>query len=348
MKAVTCLALFSGGLDSILACRMLMAQGIQVIGLKYITPFFDQKLLARQQEYQQEIKEKYGIPVELVDLSDGYIDLLRRPPHGFGKHFNPCIDCKILMLRHARGRLAHFRASFLISGEVLGQRPMSQRRDTLRIIERDSGCDDILLRPLCAQRLNPTLPERQGLVDREQLGGITGRGRKPQMALAARFGITDYPNPAGGCVLTDPHLGERIRRFYQGLFNLRQSDFRISDFNLLLVGRQFRLPDGTWVVLGRNRQENRRIRQLAEPGDWLLKMTERPGPTGLVRRARETVATAQRQAVLQRAAGLVVRYGRQLEGRRPPAAVVVEGIQERRILPQVSPLEDAVFQDWLV
>ncbi|MDH3349691.1 MAG: thiamine biosynthesis protein, partial [Desulfobulbaceae bacterium] len=206
-KKTKALGLFSGGLDSMLACRTIMEQGIQVIGLKFITPFFDDHLREQEEQYRAEVYEKYGIDVRLVDLSEGYLELLRNPAHGFGKNFNPCIDCKILMISTAKKLMAEYGASFMITGEVLGQRPMSQRRDALRVIERDSETDDILLRPLCAKLMKETKAEREGLVDREKLHSLSGRSRKGQKELAASLGITDYPNAAGGCLLTDVNLG---------------------------------------------------------------------------------------------------------------------------------------------
>jgi len=337
------LALFSGGLDSILACRVIMAQDIEVLALKFVTPFFDHGLLSRQEQYQQEMREKYRIDVRLVDLSNGYIDLLKKPAHGFGKHFNPCIDCKILMLTRAKELMANYDASFLITGEVLGQRPMSQRRDTMRVIERDSGCEGILLRPLSAQKMNPTLPEEQGIVDRDRLYGFAGRGRKPQLALAREFGIEDFPNPAGGCLLTDPNLAARIERFYNGLFVIDQEQFRADDFRLLLVGRQFRLPGGHWFVLGRNQGENRRLRDLARPGDYLLSMPDRPGPTGLLREDDRID-----EQILCQAAALVVRYGKKTGSTRLPADVMVFHRKKEQCLQAVTPLADEVFQEWLV
>ncbi|MFP7753209.1 thiamine biosynthesis protein [Thermodesulfobacteriota bacterium B35] len=345
----TALGLFSGGLDSLLACRVVAAQGIRVRALKFVTPFFDHDLLRREAQYRREVREKYGIEVHLVDLSRGYIDLLRNPAHGFGKNFNPCIDCKIMMLTRARELMAGFGASFLITGEVLGQRPMSQRRDTMRIIERDSGCSDILLRPLCAKLMDPTRPEREGLVDRERLLAFSGRGRRQQMDLAAEFGISDYPSPAGGCVLTDVNLAARIERFYNGLFAIGREELRVSDIRLLLTGRQFRLPGGRWLVLGRNMGENQRIEALREADDWLLRMEDRPGPTGLLRRAAGSVAgAADETEFLRLAAGLVVRYGRKSEGHRLPTAVAVTGDSGRQVLEDVAPLDDATFRDWIV
>ncbi|MCL1980594.1 MAG: thiamine biosynthesis protein, partial [Proteobacteria bacterium] len=218
MSETVALGLFSGGLDSILACRTVADQGVRVMALKFVTPFFDHHLLGEQKKYAEAMRGKYGLEVSVIDISEGYLRLLDNPVHGFGKHFNPCIDCKILMLTRARELMDTYGASFLLTGEVLGQRPMSQRRDTLRVIERDSGCTGLLLRPLCAKLMEPTRAELDGLVDRERLHGFSGRGRREQKRLAARLGITDYPAPAGGCLLTDPNLAGRIKHFYQGLF----------------------------------------------------------------------------------------------------------------------------------
>ncbi|RJX20434.1 MAG: thiamine biosynthesis protein [Desulfobulbus sp.] len=347
MSQVSAIALFSGGLDSILACRVIMAQGIRVIALKFVTPFFDDHLLDREDAYQEEVRRKYGIEVRLVDLSEGYVQLVANPAHGYGKHFNPCIDCKIYMLGRARTMLPEYKASFLISGEVLGQRPMSQRMDTLRVIERESGCAGILLRPLCARRLPETDPERTGLVRRELLHAMSGRGRKEQIRLAAEFGIGEYPSPAGGCMLTDPNLGERIARYYQDRALMQAEGPRAADIRLLLVGRQFRLPGGHWFVLGRNEAENERIAVLAEPGDWLLTMRDRPGPTGLLRRglADSPVDSGEERKLMELAGGLVARYGRKTGGRPLPAEVRIERNGEPCGL-TAAPLPDDVFREW--
>ncbi|MDH3330379.1 MAG: thiamine biosynthesis protein [Desulfobulbaceae bacterium] len=348
MKEVTALGLFSGGLDSLLACRIISSLSIRVIALKFITPFFDDHLRDIEKQYREAIWNKYGIDVRVVDLSAGYIELLRNPKHGYGKHFNPCIDCKIFMLHKARELMQEHHASFLFTGEVLGQRPMSQRRDTLRVIERDSGCEDILLRPLCAKRLPETKPEREGLVDREKLYGFSGRGRRQQIELAAEFGITDYPAPAGGCILTDPNLGTRIEKFYNGQFADRNRDFLVHDIRLLLVGRQFRLPQGIWLVLGRNKDENDRITQLAEKGDWLLKMNDRPGPTALLRRAAQFIAgSPQESEIVRLAAGFVSRYARKTDGLILPGDVSIDKGDVQQTV-RAEPLKDDIFLDWQV
>jgi tRNA-uridine 2-sulfurtransferase len=347
MSQTTAIVLFSGGLDSILASRVIMAQGIRVVALKFVTPFFDDRLLAREEEYRAEVRRKYGIDARLVDLSDGYVEMVAYPQHGYGKNFNPCIDCKILMLRRARAMMAEHGASFLISGEVLGQRPMSQRLDTLRLIERESGCAGILLRPLCARRLPETEPERAGLVRRAGLHAMSGRGRKEQMSLAAQFGISEYPSPAGGCMLTDPNLGSRIAAFYQERMQVAGGAPRPGDIRLLLVGRQFRLPGGHWFVLGRDEAENERIANLAQEDDLLLTMVTRPGPTGLLRRVPRSLADRPGEEVLaELAAGLVVRYGRKVEGGRAAAEVQVIRNGEQHTL-TAEPLANETFANWL-
>lgn len=325
MKQPTALGLFSGGLDSILACRVVANQGVRVVALKFVTPFFDSELLACREEYARNMFGKYGIEVELVDVSEGYLRLLDNPAHGFGKHFNPCIDCKILMLRRARELMPAYGASFLVTGEVLGQRPMSQRRDTLRVIERDSGCTGILLRPLSARLMPPTAAEQEGLVNRERLHDFSGRSRRQQKRLAAEFGITDYPTPAGGCMLTDPNLAVRIKHFYNGLFSFGEPNRVVDDVRLLVMGRQFKLGEDIWFIVGRNERDNQLLESLRGPDDWLVRMTTRPGPLGLWRYARQKAAASGREDdILRKLAGIVVRYGKKIEGAADEAEVLID------------------------
>ena len=278
----TALALYSGGLDSTLACRVVMAQDIRVVAVKFVTPFFGADLLERAGEYQEDILRKFGIELILRDLSEPYLKMLGRPAHGYGKNFNPCVDCKIMLMGEALKMLPELGASFLVSGEVIGQRPMSQRRDTLRVIERDSGCGDLLLRPLCARHLPPTRPEREGLVDRERLLDFRGRNRTPQIELARHFGISDYESPSGGCVLTDPNLARRIREHYLAAARRNQT-VAGEDVRLLLSGRIFRLPEGSLLALGRDEAENERLALRRQPGDWWLLLRDFPGPAAIMR-----------------------------------------------------------------
>ncbi len=330
MKQRTALALFSGGLDSILAAKLVLSLGVRVIAIKFVTPFFDYELLADEEMYQQEVMEKYGLEVKLHDLSENYLDLLHNPSHGFGKNFNPCIDCKILMCRSIKKMMTEYDASFLISGEVLGQRPMSQRRDTLRVIERDSDNDGLLLRPLSAKLMTPTRAETEGWIDREKLLNFSGRGRSRQIKLAKQYGVTDFPAPAGGCILADPILSTRIEKIYKGDSVVQAKEIRVNDIRLLLVGRQFELLHGAWLILGRNEKENIKIEALADENDLLLHMPDRPGPTALLRKAKQHVSPGDSgNEILQKAAALVVRYGKKVKGIDPGAEVEVRGLGAR-------------------
>jgi hypothetical protein len=332
-KPPCALALFSGGLDSILACRVIASQGITVQAIKFVTPFFDYHLLKSKDHYKKKIMSKYGINVMVKDITDQYIELLNNPPHGFGKNFNPCLDCKILMVSEAIKMMDEFGASFIISGEVIGQRPMSQRKDTLRVIERDSHGNGILLRPLCAKKMPETKPEIEGIVDREMLLSFSGRGRSQQIELAAQYGITDYPNPAGGCVLTDPILSKRLKKYYQ-----ETEDKNPADICFLLVGRQFTLPHGGWLTLGRKEYENKQVVDLRLPGDILLKMDDWPGPTGLLR-------YSDHPEDIELAAALVARFGKKKQAADNGWQVTVTKDNKKTIV-TTKPLADEIFTSW--
>jgi tRNA-uridine 2-sulfurtransferase len=328
--SITAITMFSGGLDSLLATRLLMEQGLRVQAIKFVTPFFGYELLRDKEGFRHQMKEKYGIEACVRDVSEKYLEMLRKPSHGYGKNFNPCVDCKILLISEARRLLAEFGASFLATGEVLGQRPMSQRQDSLRVIERDSGCDGLLLRPLCAKKLKPTKPELEGLVDRERLLAFSGRSRRPQMELAARFGIKDYASPAGGCMLTDPILASRIKRFYE-----EQPRFKPMDIKLLLAGRSFRLPHGGLLAMGRDERENEEIEELAQPEDWTLNpAADWPGPTALLR-------FSDHPEDLQLAAGLVARHSKKKPDGTADMPVKTSKGNHFLELPGVPPTEDA-------
>jgi len=335
-QPVIAIALFSGGLDSILSCRVVQEQGVRVLAVRFVTPFFGLDLLTRSGSYTNEVRQKYGIDVEVKDVSEEYLTILANPCHGYGKNFNPCVDCKVFLAGKAREFMAARGASFIITGEVLGQRPMSQRRDTLRIVERDSGCDGILLRPLSARHLSPTRPEQEGLIDRERLLGFTGRGRTNQITLARRFGIIDYPAPAGGCVLTDPILSERIRRFFS-----KDQIPPLSDIHLLLFGRHFLLPNGGWLIMGRDHKENEKIEKLVIAGDLIIRNADDwPGPTAILRRSRHPDD-------IRLAAGILGRYGKKrLLAAGNIDVVVSNGLCRDRII--VPLLNNEQFRPWAI
>jgi tRNA U34 2-thiouridine synthase MnmA/TrmU len=267
MKA---LSVFSGGLDSLLASELIRAQGIDVLALFFETPFFDSKKALKHAAQNQ-------LPIKVVDITQSHLEVVKSPRHGYGENMNPCIDCHGLMIQKAGELLEHEDASFIITGEVLGQRPMSQNRKALSIVESLSGYSGLVLRPLCAKRLPPTIPETEGWVDREALKGFSGRSRKPQMALAKELNILDYPAPAGGCLLTDPIFSKRLKDLMSA-----ESDLRIEEIEGLKVGRHFRLGPRTKVIIGRNKQDNNVVQSLVREPDLLLHTVNIPGPTALI------------------------------------------------------------------
>jgi len=269
IKAV---ALFSGGLDSILAVKLIQEQGIEVMGVNFRTPFFglDKTLVS--------IKN-LDIDLEIIDITQELLEVLRNPRYGFGKNMNPCIDCRTLMFKKAGEYMTKIGASFILSGEVIGERPMSQNRNSLSMIERESGFEGRILRPLSALLLAETIPEKEGLVDRNKLLNISGRSRKRQMELAVKMGIQDYPSPAGGCKLTEPAFSKRLRDlFTQGVFSL-------EEIELLKLGRHFRLSKDIKLVVGRNKEENEKIKEFFQEGDFLFKAKNLKGPVSLLKGA---------------------------------------------------------------
>ncbi len=273
------LALFSGGLDSILAAKVVQRQGLEVQCLHFVTPFFG---AAQKIPYWKKI---YGLNIEAIDVGPEMVKtMVDGPPNGFGSVLNPCVDCKIIMLRKAAELMRERGAACIVTGEVLGQRPMSQRRDTLNIIQRDASLKGDLLRPLCAKHLDPTRAELAGIIDREALYGFSGRGRSAQKELAEEFGITEFPNPAGGCLLTEK---ENARNYWPVLRHCPQPS--AEDFYLSITGRQFwhHREEGEggrfWLTVGRNQADNQRIQDLAQDRDLLFKAKDFPGPISLGR-----------------------------------------------------------------
>ena len=267
MKA---LSLFSGGLDSILATKLLQLQGIEMEGVCFVSPFFDGKKAARA-------AENLKIFLYTVDIGEDLLSLLLSPPHGFGKGANPCVDCHILMVKKAASLMQKIGANFLVSGEVLGERPKSQSRWALNVVNEESGWGDYLLRPLTAKNLSPTFPEKKGWVKRDQLLGIKGRTRVVQLRLAEFLGISNFPTPAGGCLLTDPVFSKRVKDL------LARGKLNLNEIELLKIGRHFRLEKTAKLIVARNKEENRKILQLATPGDFFLEVVGFPGPVALLR-----------------------------------------------------------------
>ncbi|MEN8243644.1 MAG: tRNA 4-thiouridine(8) synthase ThiI [Thermodesulfobacteriota bacterium] len=266
-KKIKGLGLCSGGLDSILAGVVLRKQGIHVEWVTFETPFFSA-------DKARKASKMTGIPLQVERITETYLKMLKNPPCGYGKHMNPCLDCHALMFRLAGQIMEAKGFDFLFSGEVLGQRPMSQTRPSLRYVEKHSGYDGYLVRPLSALRLDESIPEKEGLVDREKLLGITGRGRKDQIRLAEQYGIVDYPAPAGGCLLTDKGYSDRLRDFFE-----HQEDAQERHLEMLKYGRHFRLDAHTKIIVGRTKADNEMIRHCVDPAeDTILKTIGYPGP----------------------------------------------------------------------
>jgi hypothetical protein len=274
------IVLLSGGLDSILATRLMLEQGIEVIAFNFTARFWTCSVRAGESAASK-AAAMLKVPLRNFDFTLDFMQMIKEPRYGHGANMNPCIDCKIYMLKKAKGCMQEYGASFIVTGEVLGERPMSQRRDVLMLIERESGLKGLLLRPLSAKLLEPTLPEKEGVVDREMLMDIRGRSRKPQMALARKFGITEYPNPAGGCLLTDPGFARRVKDL------INHGSFDQDNLDLLTVGRHFRLSDDTKLVVGRDDGENGKIASYVKAGDITFRLADIPGPFSLLRGAAD-------------------------------------------------------------
>lgn len=271
-------ALLSGGLDSQLAVRMMQEKGFEVSAVAIRTPFCDFDCGRGCGFEIRERADQLNVDLKTVYLGDEYIEMLKHPKYGRGAGFNPCVDCRSMMFEAAKKEMERTGADFVISGEVLGQRPMSQHRRALKNIEAESEMEGVIVRPLSGRLLPPTKPEKDGLIRREDLEMIRGRSRKPQLAMAKEYGIADPPNAGGGCLLTDPSFGLRAK----DLFGHTETP-SINDIELLKVGRQHRLDEHTKMVVGRNRAENETIRMLAMPGDILLEARDHVGPTTILR-----------------------------------------------------------------
>jgi tRNA-uridine 2-sulfurtransferase len=272
MKAI---ALFSGGLDSTLAAKLIIDQGIEVIACNINTGFGSTK---DRLTHMKNMCEQIGAEFRSVDIRDEYIrEVLFTPKYGYGKNFNPCIDCHAKMFEVAKRVMEEWGASFLISGEVLGQRPMSQNSESLQKVLNLSNCEGLLLRPLSAQALTPTIPETEGWVDREKLENIVGRNRDRQMELAVQFALKDYEAPGGGCLLTDEKFSNKIRDF------IAHDTFSIEDIPTLKYGRQLRLSEGAKLIIGRNAEDNE-ILEGIQNSKFIHITTELFGPHCLISR----------------------------------------------------------------
>ncbi len=271
-------ALLSGGLDSQLAVKMMQKQGFEVSAVAIKTPFCDFDCGRGCGFEIRERADTLGVNLKTVYLGDEYIEMLKNPKHGFGSGMNPCIDCRAMMFKAAKEHMEEIGADFIISGEVLGQRPMSQHGPALRTIEKESDLEGYIVRPLSGALLPKTIPEENGLIKRENLGMIRGRTRRAQLQMAKELGIENPPNAGGGCLLTDPAFAVRAKDLFSHI-----ETPTTNDIDLLKVARHFRLDEKTKFVVGRNNDENEMIKALALPGDLIFYARDHMGPTALLR-----------------------------------------------------------------
>lgn len=309
-----------------LAASLLRAQDIPVQAIFFETPFFTSR---RARQSAQSI----DLPLKVVEITNRHLEMLKNPRHGYGGNMNPCIDCHALMLRIAGEMLKDEEADFVISGEVLGQRPMSQNKKALALVARESGLDRLLLRPLSAKQLSPSIPEERGWVQRELLMGFRGRSRKPQMALAAKMGITQYPSPAGGCLLTEQVFSRRLKDLLDA-----KDDVAENEIELLKLGRHFRLDSQTKLVVGRNQAENESILKLRGRRDLILNTTSVPGPTALL-------AGDNSRAFAEMAAAVTAAYS---DAKPPEATEVHIDNQETGETLSVAVPEKGLFRQYMI
>ena len=330
-KQPKAIALLSGGLDSSLAIAVVKAQGVEIEALHFYTGF---SVVERHRRLGQEhgaygdniqrMGDWLGVPVYIIDISRELLDVVLHPRYGYGANVNPCLDCHLLMLRKARQYMEQVEADFVITGEVLGQRPMSQHRNALRLLERESGLEGLLLRPLSAKLLPPTVPEKRGWVDRDKLYAFQGRSRKPQMRLAEKLGLEEYSQPAGGCLLTDENYARRFRDL------VAHTDAEVltpDDMMLLAIGRHFRISERAKCIVGRNEAENNYLNRAG--GDRAQVMVrDHLGPVTLV----EGMPSDEDKRVIAR---ITACYS---DGRKEPEVAVVYKAHGKEEVWRVKPM----------
>jgi len=292
-------ALLSGGLDSNLAVRMMQEQGVEVEAIAVKTPFCDFDCGKGCGHRVKEVAVDLGIKLKTVYFGEEYLKMLKDPKYGYGSGMNPCIDCRGMMYNAAKEHMEKIGADFIITGEVLGQRPMSQNGNALKIIENETQTNGKIVRPLSFRHLPVTDAEVQGLVKREKLGDIKGRSRRGQLQLAKKYDIADPPNAAGGCLLTDPAFSKRVRDLYD---HSKDTPPDMNDVELLKIGRHFRLSDNTKLIVGRNKMENEILESLKLDDDIIIEVSNHVGPTCLLRTKKQS------QKEIEIAASTALRY----------------------------------------
>ncbi|NQU05658.1 MAG: tRNA (5-methylaminomethyl-2-thiouridylate)-methyltransferase [Calditrichaeota bacterium] len=347
MPKTKAIGLVSGGLDSMLALRVMVEQGIAVKAINFQTPFFTvplQEIDAKQREISNTdptstvlaYSLSIGCEAETVDLSNDYLQMLHNPRWGYGRNVNPCVDCHAFMFNEARQIMENDGASFVFTGEVLGQRPKSQMMQELKLIARRSGLEDRILRPLSAKLMASTLPELEGWVNRDELYGFQGRTRKPQIELAAKFGIAEFPTPAGGCILTDPGYARKVKDLWE--YKDKQS-LIWSDYNLLRIGRHLRIKPDLKVVVGRHEKDNEMLEGFVL-GRIGIELKDDPGPLVII----DGLSDDPEDIAL--AAGICIRYSKLRNSDCEVAVNIYRDGKTDTI--SVKPLKSSEVEDWVI
>ncbi len=330
-------ALLSGGLDSNLAVRMMQEQGVEVEAIAVKTPFCDFDCGKGCGHRVKEVAIDLGINLKTVYFGEEYLKMLKDPKYGYGSGMNPCIDCRGMMYNAAKEHMKKIGADFIITGEVLGQRPMSQNANALKIIENETQTNGKIVRPLSFRHLPLTDAEAQGLVNREQLGGIKGRSRKGQLQLAKKYDIADPPNSAGGCLLTDPAFSKRVRDLYD---HSKDTIPDINDVELLKIGRHFRLSENTKLIVGRNKMENEVLESLKRDDDIIIEVSNHVGPTCILRTKKQS------EKEIETAAATALRYSDSPKGEISNVRVRMGHEKEEKDKElQVSPIDDKLLNE---
>jgi tRNA-specific 2-thiouridylase len=325
MTKTKALALFSGGLDSILAIKLILNQGVEVVALNFASPFC---LCEKGGCDVSEAAGKLGVPLKVVNADYEYLKMVRKPSHGYGKNMNPCIDCRIFIVKKAKKYAEEVGASFIFTGEVLDERPMSQHFKAMKIIEEEAGLKGEILRPLSARLLPETVVERKGLVDRKKLLNIRGRSRKPQIRLAEEFNVKDYPGPAGGCLLTYKEYADKLRDLFQ-----HKKRCSMADVALLKVGRHFRFG-GNKIIVGRNEAENKRLTVKRRRRDYYFEVPDVGSPITVLQGAKTKKAVRTAAALTAfysdaKSGEVKVNFGREKLDRSVTVSVPVRDEVER-------------------
>ncbi|MBF0273916.1 MAG: hypothetical protein HQK84_01655 [Nitrospinae bacterium] len=304
--SVRAIGLLSGGLDSTIAVKFMKEMGIDVIAVNFFSPFCTCTHKSSGCKSQAvKVAEEFDIPIKTYFQGEEYLKMIQNPKFGYGSQMNPCVDCRIMMFARTKEIMGELDAKFIFTGEVLGQRPMSQRKDSINKIDREAGVKGLVLRPLSAKHFNPTIPEKEGWVDREKLLDISGRSRKPQMELANELEIIEYQCASGGCLLTDKFFSNRLRDLFE-----YKKDVTLKDARLLKLGRQFRLSDNCKAIIGRDESENNSIEKYQEENDLLLFPENTKGPVTLLKLNNST----GNEESIKVAATFAAHYCKKIEG----------------------------------